>query len=223
MADMKTLSDGKNTFNVFDSNALHTTDGKLTKDLSLGNHRIVEVADPVADTDVANKKYMDTKGAETLTASKRYTDEKNTETLTAAKQYTDETVVGGGSSSLAYEPLTFKYVDGAMTRAPSPNSFTFRRGLAGKIGNIVFIEVIAEIDGGSNSQPVKVGTYSGDVLSLIQNKVDSNLDGIILHDPVYSSDFKGTVLKLCPNGDVCVGNSEFNGGIRHLTGFFIIE
>lgn len=208
MADMKTLSDGKNTFNVVDPNALHLTEGKLTEDLSLGNHKIVEVADPVADTDAANKKYVDAK---------------DTETLTAAKLYTDEKVVDGGSSGLVYEPLTFEFSDGAMTRAPVPSTFVFYRGLGGKIGNIVFIEVIAFMTGGGTTIPVKVGTYSGDVLTLIENELHSNLDGIVLHDPVHGSDYKGSTLELKPNGEVYMCNNEFDDGYRHLTGFFIIE
>lgn len=60
MADMTSLSDGKNKYTVKDANAVHKdTAGKLTEDLNLGGHKIIEVSDPIENTDAANKQYVD--------------------------------------------------------------------------------------------------------------------------------------------------------------------
>lgn len=61
---------------------------------SANNTAIVDVAAPSADTDAANKQYVDTIGASAISAANSYTDTTNAATLTSAEQYTDTATEG---------------------------------------------------------------------------------------------------------------------------------
>ena len=59
MADMTSLSDGTNTYNVKDANALHLGGGTMTGAINMGTNKITNIGDPTEDGDAVNKAYVD--------------------------------------------------------------------------------------------------------------------------------------------------------------------
>lgn len=59
MADMTSLSDGTNTYDVKDANALHLGGGTMTGAINMGTNKITNIGDPTEDGDAVNKAYVD--------------------------------------------------------------------------------------------------------------------------------------------------------------------
>ena len=56
---MSSLSDGTNTYDILDKNALHLSGGSMSGAIDMGSNAITGVADPTSDADVATKGYVD--------------------------------------------------------------------------------------------------------------------------------------------------------------------
>lgn len=60
MADMKTLSiNGGNPFTIHDTGAVRKTGDTMTGDLDMSGHRVLNLSEPVTDSDPVTRKYAD--------------------------------------------------------------------------------------------------------------------------------------------------------------------
>lgn len=59
MADMTTLSDGTNVYNVRDSGALRLSGGTMAGPIGMDSQKITDLGDPSNSTDAVNKSYVD--------------------------------------------------------------------------------------------------------------------------------------------------------------------
>lgn len=95
---MSSLSDGTNTFDVLDKNALHVSGGTMSGAIDMGANSITNLSAPADNTDAATKKYVDDAIA-TAIASLATTEQVDSAITQAVSGITLESLGGGSADS----------------------------------------------------------------------------------------------------------------------------